>query len=55
MIPGNDDSSKAVAIYASGIADAVLAGKADRVTGAEEEPAEEFVEEVDEKAETPAS
>ena len=55
VIPGNADSSKAVAIYASGIADAVLAGKADRVTGAEEEPAEEFVEEVDEKAETPAS
>lgn len=51
VIPGNDDSSKAVAIYASGIADAVLAGKADRATGAEEEPAEE----VDEKAETPAS
>ena len=48
VIPGNDDSSKAVAIYASGIADAVLAGKADRATGAEEEPA-------DEKAETPAS
>lgn len=55
VIPGNDDSSKAVAIYASGIADAVLAGKADRATDAEEEPAEEFVEEVDEKAETPAS
>ena len=55
VIPGNDDSSKAVAIYASGIADAVLAGKADRATGAEEDPAEEFVEEVDEKAETPAS
>ena len=55
VVPGNDDSSKAVAIYASGIADAVLAGKADRATGAEEEPAEEFVEEVDEKAETPAS
>ena len=55
VIPGNDDSSKAVAIYASGIADAVLAGKADRATRAEEEPAEEFVEEVDEKAETPAS
>ena len=35
VIPGNDDSSKAVAIYASGIADAVLAGKADRATGAE--------------------
>ena len=44
VIPGNDDSSKAVKIYAAGIADAVLAGKADRATGAEEAPAEEFVE-----------
>ena len=38
-----------------GVVDTILAGKADRATGAEEEPAEEFVEEVDEKAETPAS
>lgn len=44
VIPGNDDSSKAVKIYAAGIADAVLAGKTDRATGAEEAPAEEFVE-----------
>ena len=29
VVPGNDDSSKAVAIYARGIADAVLAGRAD--------------------------
>lgn len=29
VIPGNDDSSKAVAIYAKGIADAILAGRAD--------------------------
>ena len=28
VVPGNDDSSKAVAIYARGIADAVLAGRA---------------------------
>lgn len=43
VIPGNDDSGKAVAIYASGIADAVLAGKEDSATGDKE--AEEFVEE----------
>ena len=28
VIPGNDDSSKAVALYARGVADAVLEGKA---------------------------
>lgn len=43
VIPGNDDSGKAVAIYASGIADAVLSGKEDAATGDKE--AEEFVEE----------
>ncbi len=43
VIPGNDDSGKAVAIYASGIADAVLAGKEDAAAGDKE--AEEFVEE----------
>jgi len=43
VIPGNDDSGKAVAIYAAGIADAVLAGKEDASTG--DKPAEEFVEE----------
>lgn len=43
VIPGNDDSGKAVVIYASGIADAVLAGKEDAATGDKE--AEEFVEE----------
>lgn len=43
VIPGNDDSGKAVAIYASGITDAVLAGKEDAATGDKE--AEEFVEE----------
>ena len=32
VVPGNDDSSKAVAIYARGIADAVLAGRADSQT-----------------------
>ena len=48
-IPGNDDSGKAVAIYASVIADAILAGRADVATG-EEEAQEEFVE-VEEKTE----
>lgn len=41
VIPGNDDSGKAVAIYASVIADAVLAGKEAAQTG---DKAEEFVE-----------
>ena len=49
VIPGNDDSGKAVAIYASAIADAILAGRADAATG-EEKPQEEFVE-VEEKTE----
>ena len=50
VIPGNDDSARAVAIYAAGIADAVLAGKEDSATG-EEEQHEEFVE----VEETPAA
>ena len=32
VIPGNDDSAKAVALYASAVADAVLEGKAQAVT-----------------------
>ena len=45
VVPGNDDSSKAVAIYARGIADAVLAGRADSQTEIVEAAAdEEFVE-----------
>ena len=31
VIPGNDDSAKAVALYARGIADAILEGRADAV------------------------
>jgi len=47
VIPGNDDSSKAVTLYARGIADAVLEGKANatsevvQAAGAE---GDEFVE-----------
>ncbi len=55
VIPGNDDSSKAVAIYAAGIADAVLAGRADSATEAKDAAAgdEDFVEVASE--ETPAA
>ena len=52
VIPGNDDSSKAVALYARGVADAVLEGKAnaDQRSGAGRADAgDEFVE-VDEGA-----
>ena len=46
IIPGNDDSAKAIALYAKGVADAVLAGRADNVNGLVEEIAqgEEFIE-----------
>ena len=48
IIPGNDDSSKAVALYVRGMADAILEGKANavqQVLEAIKEPADEFVEE----------
>jgi small subunit ribosomal protein S2 len=48
VIPGNDDSSKAVAVYARGIADAILEGRANAVTdvakAAASEGDDEFVE-----------
>ena len=47
VIPGNDDSSKAVTLYARGIADAVLEGRAnavDDVIKAVVETEDEFVE-----------
>jgi small subunit ribosomal protein S2 len=54
VVPGNDDSSKAVAIYARGIADAVLAGRADSQTEIVEAAAdEEFVEVAAEAEEQP--
>lgn len=56
VVPGNDDSSKAVAIYARGIADAVLAGRADSQTEIVEAAAdEEFVEVGAEAEEQPAA
>ena len=48
VIPGNDDSSKAVALYARGIADAVIEGRASAmnevVKAVSAEGSEEFVE-----------
>jgi len=47
VIPGNDDSSKAVTLYARGIADAVLEGRANAaadVVKAVSETGDEFVE-----------
>ena len=54
VIPGNDDSSKAVTLYARGIADAIIEGRANAVDDvvkavAAAESADEFVE-VDEAA-----
>ena len=53
VIPGNDDSSKAVTLYARGIADAVLEGRAnaidDVIKAVSAETSDEFVE-VDEAA-----
>ncbi|MCK9507248.1 MAG: 30S ribosomal protein S2 [Pigmentiphaga sp.] len=49
VIPGNDDSSKAIALYARGVADAVLAGREQALQGVVEAAAEddEFVEVVE--------
>ncbi|MBS0318243.1 MAG: 30S ribosomal protein S2, partial [Proteobacteria bacterium] len=52
VIPGNDDSAKAVQLYARGIADAILEGRANQVSDlvkAVSESGDEFVE-VDESA-----
>lgn len=51
VIPGNDDSSKAVALYAKAVADAVLEGKANAASDVVQQAAagDEFVE-VDETA-----
>jgi len=54
VIPGNDDSAKAIALYARGMADAVLEGREQSLNGLVEEIAEggeEFVEIEQEDAE----
>jgi len=51
VIPGNDDSSKAIALYARGVADAILAGRATAVSEITElARSEEFVEVKEEQA-----
>jgi len=53
VIPGNDDSAKAIALYAKGIADAVLEGREQNLNGLVEELGEgqeEFVEVQDNQA-----
>lgn len=49
VIPGNDDSAKAVAIYAAGIADAVLAGRNDSAKEIVEAASEDTFVEVEEE------
>jgi len=48
VIPGNDDSAKAVALYARGMADAILEGRANAVAdvakAVAEDSSDEFVE-----------
>jgi small subunit ribosomal protein S2 len=53
VIPGNDDSSRAIRLYARGMADAVLEGRAQVIQEMVGESDEEFVEESAE--ETPAA
>ena len=52
IIPGNDDSAKAIALYAKGIADAILEGRQQNLNGLVEEVEgqEEFVEVQDNQA-----
>ena len=49
VIPGNDDSTRAIRLYARGVADAILEGRSQVISEiTKAEPAEEFVE-VEEK------
>jgi small subunit ribosomal protein S2 len=51
VIPGNDDSSRAVRLYARGVADAVLEGKAAALQGVVNAATGEFVEVEEDEAE----
>ena len=44
IIPGNDDSSRAIRLYASGAADAVLEGRAQGVDELVAQISDDFVE-----------
>ena len=51
VIPGNDDSSRAIRLYARGVADAVLEGRSQSVEEVVEATRDEFVEVDDEAGE----
>jgi small subunit ribosomal protein S2 len=44
VIPGNDDSTRAIRLYARGVADAILEGRSQVITEMMAQPSEEFVE-----------
>ena len=44
MIPGNDDSSRAIRLYAAGVADAILEGRDQSLQEIIEAASDEFVE-----------
>ena len=55
VIPGNDDSSRAIRLYASGAADAVLEGRAHGVEELVAQLSDDFVEVEEVAGETPAA
>jgi small subunit ribosomal protein S2 len=54
IIPGNDDSSRAIRLYARGVADAVLEGKASGLQDIVAAGGDEFVEVEEESGEPQA-
>ena len=51
VIPGNDDSSRAIRLYARGVADAILEGRSQSVEDIVAATRDEFVEVDDEASE----
>ncbi len=49
VIPGNDDSTRAIRLYSRGVADAILEGRSQVITEMVAPPNEDFVEVEDEK------
>jgi small subunit ribosomal protein S2 len=44
VIPGNDDSTRAIRLYARGVADAILEGRSQVINEMVAPPTEDFVE-----------
>ena len=44
VIPGNDDSTRAIRLYARGVADAILEGRSQVINEIVKQPTEDFVE-----------